>query len=323
MQAPPRTLAFGFDVRPAEEDDAEEQPAAAAEPRRVVVRVCETDFARGGLGWRVWGAAHVLARELAAAPRSLLQPRAGEAPVTVLELGAGCGLCGLLAAALGARDVVLTDALPALLDTLAAGAALQSCDAGGAEQQPLPPWTWRGAAPGSRIRVRTLLWDDDVAACGDATAARSATEAAFARSMLAAQLRRESAAAADTAPALDAAERFELVIGSDLLYDWSAVRPLTATVLRRLAPGGLCLLALPVRDKPLLDALAEGLTRAGLAWDARPSAPPSEAPRSDDTGGDEPLACVDLRIWHPAAPPARRWQGWPQEADTRCDDAAR
>ena len=211
--------------------------------------------------------------------------------------------------------MVLTDALPALLETLAAGAALQSNETLAAEQQPLPPWTWRGAAPGSRIRVRSLLWDDDVAACGDATAARSATEAAFARSMLAAQLKKAgSAPAADAAPSLGADEQFRLIIGSDLLYDWSAVRPLTATVLRRLAPGGLCLLSLPVRDKPLLDALAEGLTRAGLAWDARPSAPPSEAPRSDDAGGDEPLACVDLRIWHTAAPPAPRWQGWPQDA---------
>ena len=315
MQAPPRTLAFDFDVRPADEDEEAEEQAAAPPPRRVCVRVCETDFARGGLGWRVWGAAHVLARELAAAPRSLLQPRSGEAPITVLELGAGCGLCGLLASALGAREVVLTDALPALLDTLAAGAALLGSDAAAAaEQQPLPAWTWRGATPGSRIRVRTLLWDDDVAACGDATSARSATEAAFARSMLAGQLRKAgSDSAADAAPALDADERFELVIGSDLLYDWSAVRPLTATVLRRLKPGGLCLLALPVRDKPLLDALAEGLTRAGLAWDARPSAPPSEAPRADDAGGDEPLACVDLRIWHPNKPPAPRWQGWPQD----------
>jgi hypothetical protein len=175
----PRARVFDFDVQP-----ADEEPACAS---RVSVACCETDFEKGGLGWRVWGAALVLARELCSAPRSLLAAER----LSVLELGAGCGLCGLLASQLGAHEVVLTDALPALIDTLAAGAALQSSEEATAERdEALPAWTWRGARRGSRIRVRSLLWDDDVAACGDATAARSATEAAFARSMLAAQLRR-------------------------------------------------------------------------------------------------------------------------------------
>jgi len=181
-QRMPRARVFDFDVHPADE----EPPACAS---RVSVACCETDFDKGGLGWRVWGAALVLARELCSAPRSLLAAER----LSVLELGAGCGLCGLLASQLGAHEVVLTDALPALIDTLAAGAALQSSEDATAVEgraEALPAWTWRGATHGSRIRVRSLLWDDDVAACGDATAARSATEAAFARSMLAAQLRR-------------------------------------------------------------------------------------------------------------------------------------
>jgi predicted nicotinamide N-methyase len=299
--------------------------AADAAPRCVRVAVAETDWASGGLGWRVWGAAHVLSRELCAPPMRALLARQ-----RVLELGAGCGLCGFVAAALGAREVVLTDALPALLHTLAASAALQ---AGGAAAAPpsdaageaadAPPaaagddaaaWAWRGGASGSRVLVRTLLWDDDAGAAPD-------DDDAFKRSMLAGQLRRLGPEASATAPTLDAAAMFPLVIGSDLLYDWGQRAPLARVLRHRLAPGGLALLALPVRDKPLLDAFLLALGAEGLDWDARPSrheAAPDAcragAP-ADGTGGDEPLSCVDVRAWHAAAPPAQRWRGWPEDAE--------
>jgi len=74
-----------------------------------------------GLGWRVWAAAPALCRLLLQAPELV----AGK---TVLELGAGVGLCGLLAAALGAARVQLTDTaslLPALRVNMAAN--VSSC----------------------------------------------------------------------------------------------------------------------------------------------------------------------------------------------------
>ncbi|GIL54339.1 hypothetical protein Vafri_9920 [Volvox africanus] len=55
-----------------------------------------------GLGAKVWMVAHMLCLELAS-NRGLV---AGQ---RVLELGSGCGVCGLAAAALGAGHVVLTD----------------------------------------------------------------------------------------------------------------------------------------------------------------------------------------------------------------------
>ncbi|GIL74114.1 hypothetical protein Vretifemale_4142, partial [Volvox reticuliferus] len=55
-----------------------------------------------GLGAKVWMVAHMLCLELAS-NRGLV---AGQ---HVLELGSGCGVCGLAAAALGAGHVVLTD----------------------------------------------------------------------------------------------------------------------------------------------------------------------------------------------------------------------
>jgi predicted nicotinamide N-methyase len=62
----------------------------------------------GGLGWRVWRGALSLCEELERRPALVAGRR-------VLELGAGCGLVGLLAARLGAASVVLTDSVPALL----------------------------------------------------------------------------------------------------------------------------------------------------------------------------------------------------------------
>ncbi|KAL0036907.1 hypothetical protein WJX77_004594 [Trebouxia sp. C0004] len=55
-----------------------------------------------GLGARVWVVAHTLSRELIEHPGIV----AGK---SVLEIGSGCGLCGIVAARLGAAQVVLTD----------------------------------------------------------------------------------------------------------------------------------------------------------------------------------------------------------------------
>lgn len=57
---------------------------------------------RQGIGWQLWDASQHLA-SIVADNSELVTDR------TVLELGAGCGLCGLTAAAVGARSVLLTD----------------------------------------------------------------------------------------------------------------------------------------------------------------------------------------------------------------------
>jgi predicted nicotinamide N-methyase len=90
-----------------------------AQPLAVTLDVLEaasTDFDL--TGQIVWSVSVLLAQYVAFAGRGAALA-AGE----VLELGAGCGLAGLAAAALGARGVVLTDNEPEVLALLARSAA--------------------------------------------------------------------------------------------------------------------------------------------------------------------------------------------------------
>lgn len=268
----------------------------------VRVALHETDYASGGLGWRVWGAARLLSRQIAEEPSVASGQR-------VLELGAGCGLCGLLCARLGATSVTLTDALPGLLDTLAASARLQSTAADTAA-----PWSWR--AEQCLIHVRRFLWEDDVLACADAPAeaekqvsgCRALSPADDPRSLLANQLRKATLEAG-AAPALPVGLHYDTVLASDVLYDWGQRVPLPRVLKLRIAPGGRALLVLPIRDKTLLDAFVLQLTREGLAWRAAPSAGAGALSTRDSNdlfaeGGEtEPMATVDVRVWHPRAPP--------------------
>ncbi|KAL6755281.1 hypothetical protein V8C86DRAFT_238905 [Haematococcus lacustris] len=66
-----------------------------------LVRVQEGSLG-DGLGAQVWTAAHLLCSEMVEWPAFVM----GQA---VLEIGSGCGVCGLLAMQLGAQQVVLTD----------------------------------------------------------------------------------------------------------------------------------------------------------------------------------------------------------------------
>lgn len=92
----------------------------------------EQDWAGLGLSCVVWEAAEVLARFIADRPSMLPQP-----PLPVLELGAGPGLAGLVAARLGAQSVILTDR----------GGVVFGCTARSA-----------AANGGGRVHARSLTW---------------------------------------------------------------------------------------------------------------------------------------------------------------------
>ena len=189
-------------------------------PGRPAVRLVETDFAASGVGAGVWAAALVLAHRLASHEQVTgCEPFLGGRDV--LELGSGCGLAGLAAGLLGARSVTLTDWLPSVLEGLARSAGLNGLRA--------------------TVSVRRLDWRDELAR--DEAERISSDEAGPGPSPLP-----TPCCAFEPLPL---GLRFERVLGSDVLYDPEHAVLLPAVLRQRLAPGGVFLMSLAVRDQGL------------------------------------------------------------------------
>ena len=215
-----RELAFGLSVPPRSDRGSRNDD---------VVRVRVRELALGrGVGAKLWRAASMLSDVLFADPAFVR----GQ---SVLELGAGVGLCGLLAAKLGAKTVALTDFEPALLDSLALAAR-------------------DNRAPGdAETRVARCDWREE------RRRAEAETEAADADADAAA------AARGGWLPALPFRETFDRIVGSDLVYERTHAETLPFVLRARLAkPLGVATLVGAVRDRALLDALVAGAGALGL-----------------------------------------------------------
>jgi predicted nicotinamide N-methyase len=211
-----RELAFGLSER-SRSDRGEEKN---------VVRVRVRELALGrGVGAKLWRAASMLSDRLFEDPAFVR----GQ---SVLELGAGVGLCGLLAAKLGARRVALTDFEPALLDSLVLAAR-------------------DNRAPGdAETRVARCDWREEASPTDDAAALAAA------------------AARGGWLPRLGAGETFDRIVGSDLVYERTHAETLPHVLRERLArPNGVAMLFGAVRDRALLDALVDGAETFGLDVD--------------------------------------------------------
>jgi predicted nicotinamide N-methyase len=249
----------------------------------------------GGLGWRVWRAALILCELLTETP-GLVRGR------RVLEVGAGCGCCGMLAAALGAADTVLTDCLPGLLEALDENVALNAspadADAGAAASE-VPAWAPRTSAlGGGTLSVRHLAWEEppEGADAAEADADAGGSEAA---------------------PRLACSEAFDVIVGSDVMYEMEHAAALPGVLARHLAPGGFALLVCGVRFPDVLDAFLARLASAGLQCTSaqlRKQQQTSEAHAPEDEEDEEdesvtmcepPLGQLGMLIWRvDEAPPA-------------------
>ena len=98
------------------------------------------------------------------------------------------------------------------------------------------------AGGGSSLAARHLAWGDDYTA---------------------------AAAEAGEAPRLAPEEQFDVVVGSDVMYEHAHARALPGVVARHLAPGGFALLVCGVRFPDVLAAFLARLLRGNTA------APPS------------------------------------------------
>jgi predicted nicotinamide N-methyase len=230
------------------------------------LRLRDASAVTGGLGWRVWRAALILCDLLRETPDLVAGRR-------VLEVGAGCGACGLLAGACGARETVVTDCFAGLLETLAENISLNA-EPGSDETACWAPRV--SAAGGGYLLARHLAWGDDNTAAADAS----------------------------EAPRLALEELFDVIIGSDVMYEAEHAEQLPRVLARHLAPGGYALLVCGVRFPDVLAAFLERLAHAGLQ--VTHATLQNRKPGGDSSSEDEdesvtmakpPLGQLAMLIW--------------------------
>ena len=208
----------------------------------VVIRVRELALGNG-VGAKLWRAANMLSDKLINNPEWL----EGQ---TILELGAGVGLCGLLASKLGAKKVVLTDFEFALLDSLATAAE--------------DNYNQDETSTGGRCTVARCDWRVEAQEArrdtgGPESSGSSDDDATTPENVDAASKR------GGWLPRLGVGEKFTRIIGSDLLYEDMHVATLPFVIQRRLEQNGECLIFGAVRSRALLDAMTKQMKKLGLA----------------------------------------------------------
>lgn len=205
-----------------------------------------------GLGARLWAAAPALIAAVAGEAR----PRRARVPkvegVRILELGAGTGAVGLAALCLGASAVDMTDGEAAVLAPARASAVATLRDEKQADDAntSLPPSCWRvgGAC------LHTLVWGGAVSESPPPPACSGSTDATPC-----------PACAAAGPPPLPPDRRYTSILASDVFYEADGCAALATELAARLAPGGLALLACPVRENRLLEVFLAAADTANLA----------------------------------------------------------
>jgi predicted nicotinamide N-methyase len=205
----------------------------------------------------------------------------------VLELGAGCGLCGLAAAAVGAGEVVLTEGAPGALAALQRSAA--SNVSGVAATVAFLDWrddqetldaTARGKHPDVREARAVSVSESqrafprttsDSEARGPAREPEAETRATNPEGTNWVHKIAGGSDAARALPRLPTDETFDIVLGSDLLYDSTHAAPLAASIASRVRKTEIARahVALAVRSGALVADLAANAARRGMLVEVR------------------------------------------------------
>ncbi len=280
-----------------------------------------------GVGAKVWTVAHTLCQEMAEKHQIV----AGQ---TVLEIGAGCGPCGLLAAKIGATEVVISDYVDQLLLNLRDALHMNGLDSETEDTTTLnrneETTTTHNGGDGEKNEEEEVIFDenwdpeddDDVSECSDldaflrgdgdggdggnedslaweagltsvrfldwgdsveylkrkkanngvvdVEAEKKLEETAAAEAASSNQEVTSNHAALDgfssrsVAPGIPNSKQFDVVLGTDILYEWEMAESVAAAVAHRLRSGGRALICNAVRDQAMFDCLVENMKKHGL-----------------------------------------------------------
>ena len=185
-------------------------------PGNILARVHEFDFKDGGTGSRVWDAAIAMSVWLARRSESLRGK-------SVLELGAGTGLCGISAALAAGVEVTLSDMAPVAESTrssaeLAGGSAAAVLSTSAL----LPNLEANARLNGLPAQASSADAEVVVAGSGAARAVALDWEACSGRGV-------------EQPPE----DLYDVVIGSDVVYEGFAVTALAEAILAHTRPGGV------------------------------------------------------------------------------------
>ncbi|GMH43248.1 hypothetical protein BSKO_11170 [Bryopsis sp. KO-2023] len=224
-----------------------------------------------GLGARMWEIAHMINRYLVA-NRGLVSEK------KVLEIGCGCGSTGILAAKLGAKKVVLTDCVDSVLQNLRDCVHLNAepvsdhinledlDDASTVSDLDFDELTleenddslsssklWDS----SNMSVRYLDWSESLSHDRHGGKIESVSESDAVDSMM-------DGEAVQGPEKVDFDERFDVVIGTDVMYEVGHSELVAAVISHRLASGGRCLISGAVRDQGVHDKFVQECQTRGL-----------------------------------------------------------
>lgn len=304
-----------------------------------------------GVGAKVWTVAHTLCQELVENPSMVVSK-------SVLEIGAGCGPCGLLAAKLGATEVVISDYVDQLLlnlrdalhlngleeesieelngnggevETVVAEADFEINDDwdpeedGGSECSDIDAFFGQAEGEASRTSatweagkaaVRFLDWGDSVVYLEEKRrkeAQKTSADAINAEEDAATEERSTSycgldgASTRSAAPGIPASKQFDVILGTDILYEWPMAESVAAAIAHRLRPGGRAMVCNAVRDQSMFDALIANMRGHGLRVAVQQIEPRQEdggiAPHDQPYEGGFVFVCADhetspAQDWH-------------------------
>ena len=252
-------------------------PPPLAAPLRVFVRLVSPLRARQtsqeDVGFALWPAAIPLSRWLVAHRGYLLCNGSRR----VLEIGAGVGLTGIVAALAASKKkddgaltsaVWLTDFNPKVLDNLARNAQLnEPLLHHGGDDNELAHFASEDGEP--RLRIARDDWSQYKLSGGnsgnsgsyDSSSTTSSTSSTSSPRICQQQWE----------PRLPSSSLFDVILGSDMICSKSDAEGVAALLAARLSPdGGIAILLLPPNDVRWgVDAFPDAMTTAGLVFETR------------------------------------------------------